>query len=341
MGRRRASIPPGRPRTWLAGKGSVFLRAGNLASPGCVPARMSNSLRLVAVPLALALGVAACGGAASTPGSTSSPGASPGASPTSSPSGDGLAHPTGSDEIVLRFDESGGFVPPEFLAAHVPYFTLYGDGRVVFVSTSTVVQPTPDNVSVGPPIRTATLSEDQIQSLLAMALGDGGLAVARAEYQNPLVADAPTAVFEINVDGGSKTVSVVALGMEGEPGPDSMTLAKLAALRERLRDFDQGGALAASPYVPTAYRGVLLEAAGVQGVPIRDWPWEDLSPADFPLPGDPNVLQQRKRVLTPEQVEALGVTGYESGIQSGIWLRGPDGKLYSLAVRPLLPDESE
>ena len=106
----------------------------------------------------------------------------------------------------------------------------------------------------GYPLRTSKLTEAQVQDLLEFAITDGGLGRARAEYQNPLVADAPTAMFELNADGGSKTVSVVALGMEGEPGPDAAIKASLAALGERLKDFDRGGSLASDAYEPTAYR---------------------------------------------------------------------------------------
>src|SRR6478752_6765919 len=123
------------------------------------------STRITATVLTLAaLAVIACtgGGGSTTGGATPTPTTAP------SPSIEGIVHPTGANEIVLRFDESGGFVPPEFLAAHVPLFTLYGLGS------------------------------------------------ARAEYQNPLVADAPTATFTLNADGAAKTVSVVALGMEDQ-----------------------------------------------------------------------------------------------------------------------------
>ena len=44
--------------------------------------------------------------------------------------------------------------------------------------------------------------------------------------------------------------------------------------------------------------------------------------------------------MTPEQVAQLGVTGYEGGFQNLV-VTGPDGALYTLAVRPLLPGETE
>lgn len=294
---------------------------------------MSTRLRLPAVLLAAALGLAACGPSGANP----QPTASPTAAPTARASG--LAHPTGAKEIVLRFDEAGGFVPVEWLAAHVPWFTLYGDGRAVFVSAPTVVEPAPDGVMTGIPLRTARLSEAQIQDLLLFALTEGGLALARTEYQNPLVADAPSTIFEIHADGDSRTVTIVALGMDAEPGPDSAIKAAFVKLAELLRDFDKGGSLGSQPYIPIAYRAVLNDATGAQGVRIREWPWKDLTPADFAFPADPNTLQLRTRVLTPAEADTIGVKGFEAGIVGGVFLTAPDGTLYSLALRPLLPDE--
>jgi hypothetical protein len=290
--------------------------------------------------LLAALAVGACSmpgsGGAVSPAGAGSPGSSGAPSVVQ-----GIAHPTGPADIVLRLDESGGFVPAEFLAAHVPQFTLYGDGRVVFVSSSEPLPERNDGVMTGQPLKTATLSEEQVQQLLQFALRDGGLGAARADYQNPLVADAPTAVFTINADGATKTVSVVALGME-DPQPNADTAIKraLGELGTRLRDFDAGGSLGSTPYTPSAYEGVLTAQDGLQGVQIRDWPWTDLTPADFALPNDANVLPQGRATLTPEQAAALGIDGYESGIAGGVYLRGDDGTTYSFVLRPVLPDEA-
>ena len=296
---------------------------------------MSARTHLPVTVLLAALAVGAC-----------SSGASGGGSPSTAETGaptvvDGIVHPTGASDIVLRLDESGGFVPAEFLAAHVPQFTLYGDGTVVFVSSTEALPERNDGVITGQPVKTATLSEDQVQQLLEFALRDGGLGAARAEYQNPLVADAPTAVFTVNADGATKTVSVVALGMEDpEPNADTAIKQALGEVGARLRDFDAGGSLGATPYEAPAFEGVLTAQEGLEGVQIRDWPWPDLTPADFTLPNDPNTLPQARATLTPEQAAALGVDGYENGIGGGVYLRDDEGKTYTFVLRPVLPDEA-
>ncbi len=307
---------------------------------------MSTSHKLPTVMLFVALGVAACGSggasASEAPPSASPVDASSG-SPTPVPSvvAEGIVHPTGVDEIVLRYEDVGGFTPPEWQAGRLPYFTLYGDGRVVFQQSTVETAPRADNVFVGPPLRSAMLTETQVQGLLEYALTDGGLALAKTEYQNPMVADAPTSVFTINAENDSKTVSAMALGMEGQPGVDSLVLGRLAQLAERLRDFDQGGTIGSDPYIADAYQGVLFEQQGlIQGVQVRDWPWADLQPADFSFPADPSALQQGTHTLTPDQAAAVAVPGSENGILSGVYLAGPDGKTYSLVIRPLLPDDA-
>jgi hypothetical protein len=292
---------------------------------------MSKRTTLPAVILLVALGTAACSAAGSGGGTGGSP------SPTTDPATQtpaGIAHPTGAEEIILRYDEVGGFVPVEFVASHVPYFTLYGDGTVVYVSNEPV-EWQPNRPMTGSSILAAKLTEEQIQSLLEYALGEGGLAIAREQYDNPMVADAPTAVFEVNADGDSKTVSVMAPGMEQEPGPDTAVLASLGQLAERLRDGSMGG----QRFAAEAYRGVLTESPGAEGIVIADWPWPGLTVSDFAPPEDPNSLPQRTRTLTPEEAAATGVTGFENGIQGGLWYRGDDGKIYSFVLRPLLPDD--
>ena len=300
---------------------------------------MSISVRPVAAALLAAVTVLACTTSAPASGAPSAAPSTPAATPTPPPVG--IVHPTGATDVVLRFDEAGGFVPVEFLAAHVPYFTLYGDGTVVFVQSSASGQPADDGIGRGNPLRTGKLTEAQVQDLLEFALSDGALAIARADYQNPLVADAPTAIFEINADGASKKVSVVALGMEDQqPGPDTAIKTSLAKLGDRLRDFDRGGTLTSAAFAPAAYRAVLTDASGGAGAPVRPWPWPSITIDEFTFPADASALRQGTRVMTPDELDAIGIDGLENGAQSGIYVKGPDGKPYSLVIRPLLPDET-
>jgi hypothetical protein len=302
-------------------------------------AAMSINFR-TALSFLLFASVAACAGpGASAPSLGPGSSAGPGATPSENPDFGAIDHPTGAADVVLRFEEGGGFVMPAFLATQAPHFTLYGDGTIVFRNPTLDPPPAVGSVIPMNPMRAARLSEEQIQDLLAYALGEGGLGVARPEYPNDQVADASTAVFTINAGGLSKTVSVYALGMELEGAADGPARRAFRALGDRLQNIDAGGTFASAEYVPIAYRGVLLD--GQPGAPdARAWPWPGIAPSDFVSNVDPNAFQLPMRVMAAAEVEGLGITPFTGGFQ-GLRLIGPDdGKVYSFSARPLLPDEA-
>ena len=269
--------------------------------------------------------VAACGGGGS-PGRSSSP------EPTSTPVG--IEHPTGANDVVLRFEEGGGFVPMGFLAGQAPTFTLYGDGTTIVRDWTQQQPPAVGDLQPQLPFQIVRLTEDQVQELLAFAVGPGALGIARAAYDPGNVADAPTAIFTLNAGGTTKTVSVVALGFDNPQSPDALIVAQLASLGERLRGFSAPGA---ALWTPDRYRGILSPDAF--GNP-RDWPWADITPADFHELKVPNGFTWNARTMTAAEIAALGLEDIEGGFLNLV-LNGPgDGKVYSFTLRPLLPDEA-
>jgi hypothetical protein len=313
----------------------------------------STCHRLLAAGLASALLLAACSGGSSstatgptaTTGPSATPPGFPGASPTTATGG--IAHPTGAAELVLRFDESGGFVMPTFSMISLPYFSLYGDGTVIYRPASAPwPEQKPGEPMRFPPLQVATMTEERVQALLRDALGGAGLGVARDRYENNQVADAPTAVFTVNADGRQRRVSVYALGMAvgdpANPNPDAAILGALAAFAERLRNFDQevakGNGSATGFYAPSRFRASILEGGPGDAGPVRSWPWPTFGPEGFTTidngtgPGFPS------RVISGLEMSFLGIDKPEGGV-SGISLRAPNGTVYGLGIRPLLPDE--
>jgi len=260
-----------------------------------------------------------------------------------SPTARDIDHPTGGTTVILRLDEGGGFVPPSFFVTQAPAFSLYGDGTVVFRDPWTQPPPAVDQVIRSVPFQVVRLSEGEVQALLATALGPGGLAIAREQYQLP-VADAPTTTFTVVAGGLSKTVSVNGLGIGADAGADAAVLTALATLRAQLMGFGST-VTGATPWVPDRYRGILMEAYGGGDQPglVMAWPWPTITPADFAVPAGSNGPGWPSRVMTPDDVAALGLDDLEGGAQ-GILLRRPDsvpeGMPYEFALRPLLPDES-
>ena len=272
-----------------------------------------------------------------TPGPTGSPTPTATPSPTPSPTvnPDQIEHPTGATDIVLRWEMGGGFVPLEVNLTHVPQFTLYGDGTVVFRSSRPWSFGEPP-----PPMLTGKMTEEGIQALLTYALDTGGLATAKANYDNQMIADASTTTFVLNAGGASKVVTIYALGEGIDMGaPDQADRARFAQLQNLLMNFEaeatSGTVDELTEYDAEFYRVILLEDMG--GQPINEpieWPWDDVALDDFPAGGDePGRIMNMPREQVAELVE---VPNYG---QAGIWVVAPDDTLVQLAVRPLLPDE--
>jgi hypothetical protein len=250
-----------------------------------------------------------------------------------------IDHPTGPTDVVLRLEEGGGFVPIEFLTTQAPTFTLYGDRMVIFRDRDVAFPgPRPDGTSVYPPFSTGRLDEQAVQELLDFAIVEGGLGLARnGRYDNPNVADAGTAIFDIDAGGHRKRVEVYALGLDVPGGQDAAARAAFQALADRLRHFGRGVAEQPPDYVPERYRGVLFESEGPVGA-ARPWPWSDIALDDFAA--DPDGLGLPRRVMSPDEIALLGVAEPYGGL-SGINLTSPDGaRTYMFSARPLFPDES-
>jgi hypothetical protein len=295
-------------------------------------------LSLAAVTLTLVTAACSSAGAATAPPSTASP------SPTPAPTQSGIDHPTGANDVVLRIEEGGGFVPIDFAASQAPIFTLYGDGRIVFQQlVETFPQPDANGITKPTPWRTAQLDAGQMEELLTFALGPGGLGTARDSYMHPGVADMPNTIFTINAGGLKKTVLVNGIGMEQSGDPDDAARAQFKKLADRLRDFDQHGTISTDVYAAAAYRAVLVEREvdpNVPGPSPAAWPWSDLKITDFKEGDGTNGPTFPHAALTRDQVNALKLGDVGGGAQ-GLIVKSPDGKTYSLTLRPLLPDETQ
>lgn len=308
-----------------------------MKTPVGVPARPRPLVALASIALASVL-LSACTNSAS-PGPTATPGSSPAStpggspSPTSSPATGEIDHLTGATDVVFRFAEGGGFVPMGFFATEGPIFSLYGDGTVIFKDGTDVPPADQDGISRVAPYKTVKLTEDQVQAFLQYAVADGGIGVARANYDGA-GADLPTSIFTINAANQTKTVSVMALGMDRGDNADALVLQALAGLGDKIRTFarEVDGEVT---WVPNRWRGVLTPDAMN---PPRAWPWPDIAPADFVQRAEVDAPQFPIRTMTPAEADLLGLENIDGGF-SGLSLTGPDGKVYFFALRPLLPDE--
>ena len=135
--------------------------------------------RLATLPLTpfLIVSFVACssGAATSAPPSAAPSGAPESAAPSPSSAG-GVEHKTGATDVLLRYEEGGGFMMAGYAASQAPIFTLYGDGTVIFRNPMLDVPPAQGSTMTFNPLLTTKLSEEQIGELLTLALGEGGLA---------------------------------------------------------------------------------------------------------------------------------------------------------------------
>ncbi|HEX6140817.1 MAG TPA: hypothetical protein VF013_10240, partial [Candidatus Limnocylindria bacterium] len=177
----------------------------------------------LAATVSLAIVLAACGG------------------PGGSGSGSGTDHPSG-DEVVLRVEHRGGFVPVEWLFSGTPAFTLVGDGRVIVPGAVAAMFPGP----ALPPLMARRLNDDGVEAVL-QAVGATKQFARDAQWQGArnFVADAAETVFTVHADGQDVVVSIYGLGAflpnEAPPQVSREELAAhvaLSALADRLGNPD-------------------------------------------------------------------------------------------------------
>ena len=267
---------------------------------------------------------------ASTPAASATQFAS--ATPSDPTPTESLQRPTGALDVVLRFADYPAMPFPGNALTGPPVFTLYGDGRAIY-TTGTEPYDSQNPLVM----RQAQLTDEQVDALIADALGPGGLAIAASRYDfAPEYSDQPLATFELNVGGLSKFVSARALGSLDEPGPAAAVHDALVQLAARLHQFDrevdEGRASDAGLYEIRAYEAT-LGTAFHELEPNSEWPWPGEDPPEFDRAPDGNLVT----TMTP--VEAAPILAYP-GPFSYI-ATGPTGVNYYFDLRPLLPDQVE
>jgi len=282
-------------------------------------------IRTIAVVSALALALAACGG-------LKDDGSGGGG-------GGGIDHATGADELVLRWEYSGGFVPYEYLLKRLPSWSLYGDGRLILEGPMIEIYPSP----ALPNLLVTRLAEDGVQAILKAA-EVAGLMKGDASYDYPCITDVPTTVFTLTAGGSTSVVSAYALGeaMAGScPNVDDEARQKLFDFQMKLGDLasflPEGSMGAEEPYV---YDEVRIHALPYQGQP--DPPQQ---PVEWPLAmalgafGDKaqgGLQDARCGVVSGADLGAL-MPLMQGANELTPWTSG--GTEYRLILRPLLPDE--
>ncbi|HJS27894.1 MAG TPA: hypothetical protein VJ913_12295 [Actinomycetota bacterium] len=284
--------------------------------------------------LALMFVLVACGRLSDDGGSTGGDG-------TGGTGSTGIEHPTGADEVVLRVEYTGGFVPVDYTLRSIPSWTLYGDGRIVMQAPQIEIYPPP----ALPGLTATPIAEDGVQAILEAAR-DAGLMDGDASYGNDCIADAATTVFTTNANGSTSVVSAYALDV-GEPAgtcggeADADERAALAEFQMLLGDLSswlpEGSVGQEQPLDPTELRVYSQPYRGQPDPPQEEVAWPLGEPlGSFGDPVEDHGAPVRCGVVNGEDLSTvLPVAGAANEITP--WTS--DG-VYQLIFRPLLPDES-
>jgi hypothetical protein len=207
-----------------------------------------------------------------------------------------------------------------------PEFTLYGDGTVVFRSDLEPTPPAEGSILRARPISIAHLDDDQVQSRLRFAIGDGGLRDSCESYSSGIDADI-TSVFTIRAGGLDKRVEV--------SGPNP-----LEPLTHQLREYGGEGSLATQVYVPDRYHGKLVHLGDLAHAEAVPWPWSGIDPEDFVVPAEYAFITEGHRVMSAREAAVLGLSD-NGGVVQRIYLLAPDGNTtYAFSLWPVFPDET-
>jgi hypothetical protein len=279
---------------------------------------------------AVAVLASACGGVGNDdPGSGGGTGAT------------GIAHPTGSDQLILRMAYEGGFVPYEYTLGSTPFWSLFGDGTLIVPGPQIEIYPGP----ALPNLTATPVSEDGIQAILEAAR-DAGLLDGDANYGDQCIADAANTVFTTTADGTTTVVSAYALDV-GDPAgtcgndKDADARAKLADFQAKLTDLrswlPNGSVGTERPYDPTEMRVYVLPYRGDAELPQDpiEWPL-DGSVDSFGEPFENAPSDTRCGVVTGDDLTTLLAAARDANALTP-WTSG--GAEYQLIFRPLLPDE--
>ena len=245
----------------------------------------------------------------------------------------------GPDELVLRVEYTGGFVPLERLVARLPILSVYGDGRVITEGPVIAIYPSP----ALPNLLVRTITPAGLDALVTRALANG---VGRdIDLGLPPVADAPSTKFTVRTNTGVKVTEAYALGINDDgSGLSEAQKSARRDLRDLLDDLNDLPKTLGSdagdepqPYQPKAVAAISREwtdpgSTDIPAQPDKAWPGPTL-PGD-PVPQNPGLGCV---TVTGEDVAAVLAAAATANALTP-WTS--DGRRWFVHFRPLLPEEN-
>jgi hypothetical protein len=242
------------------------------------------------------------------------------------------------DQLVLRVDTHGGFLPAGFALTHLPQFSLYADGLIVMQGAQIAIYPGPA-IS---PVNSMRVDEEGLRRI-AEAARRVGLDGPDRTYELPIVADAGTTTFTFVDDGGRHVISAYALGMEDPSIPEDERKARAALLdlQTKLGNVSgwlpKGSLTAEQPF----------ENSRLAVIVSTEPPGEQLEQRELTWPLDRTIADLAGPVSGAQRFSCFALGGQDAERLGPLVARANEltpwessGTTYWLRFRPLLPDES-
>ncbi len=276
-------------------------------------------VRTASVLLAVLL-VAAC--AEPSPGSAPPPPAQPPADP---------------DALVLRVEQVGGYTTPQELAARLPVVSVYADGQAILQGPVPAIYPS----FAWPNIQVLDLGADGVQELVDHALAAG--VAEQGDLGSPHVTDMPSTRFTLRTAEGTHVREVYALTQTTGTGLTEDQMAARERLRELLTEVQDLSSASTPEEVPESWTPGAVAAVVEPWTAREEDTAQGLSPEPLPWPGPPlpgePIGPGISCVVATGEVAGAVVTAARGANMLTPWAT-PDGALWSVSFRPLLPDET-
>jgi hypothetical protein len=258
----------------------------------------------------------------------------------------------GPDDLVLRVETGGGFVPVEVNLADFPEFSLYGDGRVITQGPQILIYPGP----ALPNLLVRKVSPEGVTEILKAAVKAGLTGPDRNFDQAAnIVTDMPTTTFTLSTDEGTHESSAYGFDflrkVKDLSKKDREAIEALYQFNALLQDLENrlpdGSVGKEEPYTPAEVRVYVSERVAEQsGEQPPEQPAEQLQqqPVEWPLAqplsefGQPSQPENfRCGTLAGPDLDQL-LTAAQKANQLSPWTIA--GKTYTVILRPPLPDET-
>ena len=243
----------------------------------------------------------------------------------------GIEHPTGADDVVLRYGYVGGFVPVGYAFTNVPNALITGDGRLIQQGATTLEFPG----SLLPALQMRTITEAGIQKILAAADAANLLAPPPDYSAEVNVADAADTQVVLNAKGGTFVHQAPALGFEDPEESEVRTVLHDFSVGlddiEALVGADNLGEV--EPFEATTYR---FQARPLTAEDLAGYT-EDPKPTEVPWPADLGVTLASASECAEVDAAKIG-TLFSDANQLTFFVE--DGTTYMVAVVAVLPGDT-